>query len=203
MKATMTVYKGSSMETGEIVEENIILSDYQTSDELHGLFESLGFEKEEMTEEMKELTRKERKRKELKNRDEEEIRRRKMELRHQMEHKGRTEEAYEKYHGTNEEAQMETQLADMLLDGQIELDALNVMIEESKADEERFHELIKEAEEGLIDEHNEEFAILSRKVENIRIMVAQRKMLEAKIEQLRGEHIRQSKEQRDEARTEF
>ena len=59
-KATMTVYKGN--EDGEVV-DTIILSDYETEEEMHGIFERLGFEKltqEEMDEkirskEMKEM----------------------------------------------------------------------------------------------------------------------------------------------------
>ena len=103
----MTVYKGSDDAEGEgekeIVEDNILLSDYTTSDELHALFERLGFEKKdvevadettsattatdvekEIAEEVEKLAKataeKERKLQEQRRIDEEEIKRKKIEL---------------------------------------------------------------------------------------------------------------------------
>ena len=46
--AVMTVYKGENgLEEGDILEENINLTLFETSDDLHALFERYGFEKHE------------------------------------------------------------------------------------------------------------------------------------------------------------
>lgn len=198
-KATMTVYKSSDGVEGEvegekeIVEENILLSDYTSSDELHALFERLGFEKKDVeaaddnttTTAAKATTEKDRKLQEQRRIDEEEIRRKKIEL-------------------NNRRIEMMKKEQRMMKDraGDNDLQKLNKMMDESRINEKKLYKLMKEVEKGQRDPDDEQIIQLRRQIEKTKVMISKRTM-NADAEKVRLEQMKRMKEQRAGARNDL
>ncbi len=158
----MTVYKGSSVEMAEIVQENIILSDYKTSEELHGLFEDLGFEKHEMNKEGRvPMTKEERTLQDHRLRDEEEIRRKRAELNRIRAQNMRNEDRPD-VHGSKIEHLEEKMAATKDEHYRIreKLQLIDQIIEDRKSHEERLGEI-----SGNRDLNDEEVVGLKKAIE--------------------------------------
>lgn len=218
----MTVYKGSRSDDdgmalgegggGEVIEENIILSDYNTSDELHALFERLGFEKKENidggeeyeTEEMKMMAQRERKLKDQRMRDEEAIRRKKREMnnrRAQMMMKKQEQKMNDDQGEEDDMVAMKAEVKRQHYENDMEIQKLDKMIEESKMIEKKLHELIKDSEDGKNRDGDDEQVInLRKQVQKTRGLISRKRSLEAESERLKQEYINRLKEQMDGAR---